>query len=102
MFFLHFETFNFGAFMIIIEDGCLEDGIIIVEDVDAERTRCEEWESLDQSLRLEENPSSLQQEIEDVSKSIKVNISKWGAAKMCYSTKLRFSSKNVNLQNRPI
>ena len=29
-------------FIIIIEDGCLEDGIIIVEDVDAERTRCEE------------------------------------------------------------
>ena len=64
MFFLHFETFNVGAFIIIIiiEDGCLEDGIIIVEDVDAERARCEEWESLDQSLRLEENPSSLQKE----------------------------------------
>ena len=44
MFFLHFETFNVGAFIIIIiiEDGCLEDGIIIVEDVDAERARCEE------------------------------------------------------------
>ena len=42
MFFLHFETFNFGAFIFTIEDGCLEDGIIIVEDVDAERARCEE------------------------------------------------------------
>ena len=45
---------------LIIEDSCLEDDIIIVEDVDAEWPRCEEWESLDQSLCLEENPGSLQ------------------------------------------
>ena len=45
---------------LIIEDSCLEDDIIIVEDVDAEWARCEEWESLDQSLCLEKNPGSLQ------------------------------------------
>ena len=45
---------------LIIEDSCLEDDIIIVEDVDAEWPRCEEWESLDQSLCLEKNPGPLQ------------------------------------------
>ena len=44
----------------IVLDGCLEYGIIIVEDVDAEWSRGEEGESLDQSLCLEENPCSLQ------------------------------------------
>ena len=45
----------------ITEDGCLEDDIVIVEDVDAKWSRGEEGESLDQSLRLEENPSSLRE-----------------------------------------
>ena len=49
------------SFFWIIEDGCLEYGIIIVEDVDAEWSRGEEGESLDQSLCLEENPSSLEE-----------------------------------------
>ena len=44
----------------ITEDGCLEDDIVIVEDVDAKWSRGEEGESLDQSLRLEENPTSLE------------------------------------------
>ena len=54
-------SFDFSAHIFcIIEDGCLEDDIIIVEDVDAKWSRGEEGKSLDQSLCLEENPSSLQ------------------------------------------
>ena len=59
-FFCETYYFNFDVLLRIIEDGCLEDDIIIVENVDAEWTRCEEGESLDQSLGLEKNPASLQ------------------------------------------
>ena len=43
----------------IISKNYLEDDVIIVQNINAQRPWGEEWQSLDQSLRLEENPTSL-------------------------------------------
>ena len=42
-----------------ISRNYLEDDVIIVQNINAQRPWGEEWQSLDQSLRLEENPTSL-------------------------------------------
>ena len=42
-----------------ISKNYLEDDVIIVQNINAQRPWGEEWQSLDQSLRLEENPTSL-------------------------------------------
>ena len=44
----------------IISKNYLEDDVIIVQNINAQRPWGEEWQSLDQSLRLEENPTSLE------------------------------------------
>lgn len=44
----------------IISKNYLKDDVIIVQNINAQRPWGEEWESLDQSLRLEENPTSLE------------------------------------------
>ena len=44
----------------MVGDGCLENGCVIVQDVEAEWSRSEEGESLDQSLSLKQHPTSLE------------------------------------------
>ena len=44
----------------MVGDGCLENGCVVVQDVEAEWSRSEEGESLDQSLSLKQHPTSLE------------------------------------------